>query len=726
MDVLKTRLDIGVRSLAACAAACIGLAAHAQDENCQLPDQAGHGAGGTVAATSDEASGFAVSDNFAIDGGGVIDTVTWWGTYTDFVDPCADGDVADDFTITYFDNNPGCPGGSPNAIIAGPFSVKPDKVATGNVIPSGLGDLVEYEYTASHADVSVNAGACTWIQITNNTAGGVCLWLWETAEGDGASWQAGAPDPANDFDLALCLNLDLGDTSTCALPFEPLCEGGEGSCGEANGTPGCDDPCCCSLVCGQDPGCCVLEWDQICADIALGFGCATLPPCQPEANCQVFRTENAYNSDGTNFLAAEDFSPAEDGVVSNICWYGVYNVGTPDDAFTVRYYDDASGAPGDVIADFSQGGGTLDLELREDTGELVAGFPLFAYTANHADVEVSADGCYWIEISNPNDGSSAWFWSLAAKSNGRAMQSAGGAYGIDAFLPQDLAVCLGLELGAPCGIEDVFDTGPRRTVNWDAGGGCNFAPTFLGWSSGNLGAAQPQRWSAQAFNVPAPPEGDAWHITSIEINGFLVDGFPVDTFNYIVWNRTGFDVPVDGDQVTQGSAPIDAGFDDPDIPDGDDDLFGAQTSFDLAPGNYWLSFFASNAGGTLSNLAWFTNAEFGINNLDKVDKPFHWRAEMFPDPGFVFYQLSDCQLAEIDTDPHDLYNAAFRLRGSAGAEDPVDCDGDVDGDGTVNGTDLILLLGSWGTDNAAADFDGSGTVDGTDLIILLGAWGDCP
>ncbi|MCH8993068.1 MAG: hypothetical protein IIA44_15120, partial [Acidobacteria bacterium] len=53
---------------------------------------------------------------------------------------------------------------------------------------------------------------------------------------------------------------------------------GTGSCGEANpGVPGCDDVECCVEVCNLDPGCCIFEWDQTCADIAIGIGCAPGP-----------------------------------------------------------------------------------------------------------------------------------------------------------------------------------------------------------------------------------------------------------------------------------------------------------------------------------------------------------------------------------------------------------------------------------------------------------------
>ena len=57
------------------------------------------------------------------------------------------------------------------------------------------------------------------------------------------------------------------------------------------------------------------------------------------------------------------------------------------------------------------------------------------------------------------------------------------------------------------------------------------------------------------------------------------------------------------------------------------------------------------------------------------------------------------------------------------ALDPV-CPADLDGNGTIDGADLGILLGQWGGPGTA-DLDGSGTVDGADLGALLGAWGAC-
>jgi len=58
------------------------------------------------------------------------------------------------------------------------------------------------------------------------------------------------------------------------------------------------------------------------------------------------------------------------------------------------------------------------------------------------------------------------------------------------------------------------------------------------------------------------------------------------------------------------------------------------------------------------------------------------------------------------------------------------CAADLDGDGTVDGADLGVLLQAWGKcppgTPCDADLNGDGVVDGADLGILLAAWGNCP
>jgi hypothetical protein len=61
---------------------------------------------------------------------------------------------------------------------------------------------------------------------------------------------------------------------------------------------------------------------------------------------------------------------------------------------------------------------------------------------------------------------------------------------------------------------------------------------------------------------------------------------------------------------------------------------------------------------------------------------------------------------------------------------PPPCDGDVDGDRTVDTADVLAVLAAWGAcppkDPCPADADGSGDVDVADLLAVLAAWGPCP
>jgi len=53
------------------------------------------------------------------------------------------------------------------------------------------------------------------------------------------------------------------------------------------------------------------------------------------------------------------------------------------------------------------------------------------------------------------------------------------------------------------------------------------------------------------------------------------------------------------------------------------------------------------------------------------------------------------------------------------------CPADLNGNGSVDGGDLAMLLGQW-NGAGSADLSSNGVVNGADLAILLGAWGACP
>ncbi len=114
-----------------------------------------------------------------------------------------------------------------------------------------------------------------------------------------------------------------------------------------------------------------------------------------------------------------------------------------------------------------------------------------------------------------------------------------------------------------------------------------------------------------------------------------------------------------------------------------------------------------------------------------------------PAIGFGLASLLPDDFANLDQDgsssedhPYDLdgtYDSpSDRLKGAQldmGAyERPLvndGCPADLNGDGFVDGADLGILLGEWGTLGGydIADFDSNGIVDGADLGFLLGEWG---
>ena len=61
--------------------------------------------------------------------------------------------------------------------------------------------------------------------------------------------------------------------------------------------------------------------------------------------------------------------------------------------------------------------------------------------------------------------------------------------------------------------------------------------------------------------------------------------------------------------------------------------------------------------------------------------------------------------------------------------DPVEefCEGDVNGDGTVNVNDMLEVIGAYGSSDGSGDADNDGDADANDVLTVLAAWGtDCP
>ncbi|MSR41941.1 MAG: hypothetical protein EXS10_08605 [Phycisphaerales bacterium] len=88
---------------------------------------------------------------------------------------------------------------------------------------------------------------------------------------------------------------------------------------------------------------------------------------------------------------------------------------------------------------------------------------------------------------------------------------------------------------------------------------------------------------------------------------------------------------------------------------------------------------------------------------------------------------------EIDCDGNGLVDFGERLMNPSldanqdGILDHCECRADLDQSGTIDSSDLMLLLNAWGTAAAPSegDIDGDGVITGSDVVILLDKWGPC-
>ena len=182
--------------------------------------------------------------------------------------------------------------------------------------------------------------------------------------------------------------------------------------------------------------------------------------------------------------------------------------------------------------------------------------------------------------------------------------------------------------------------------------------------------------------VPGAQSGDGRGISN---TGFVVgEGLVGDTVHSALWQKPlAIDLgQLPGTPFTRASAVNDAGW-----------VVGEAHNFGLTDltAFLWLD-------GQIHNLAELTTGLAGNSHLDSAR----------------------------DTNQSGQIVCRADINGSLVALvlTPTNMAGDVNLDCKVDGADLGLLLGSWGTNQANADFDGSGEVDPGDLEILLNNWSD--
>jgi plastocyanin len=123
----------------------------------------------------------------------------------------------------------------------------------------------------------------------------------------------------------------------------------------------------------------------------------------------------------------------------------------------------------------------------------------------------------------------------------------------------------------------------------------------------------------------------------------------------------------------------------------------------------------------------------GVNIIETTDGSGNWTYLMDGGigpttdgyaPSHVYRYTSACGNFEMGTyDPYDPGSAD--TPGSENPACPINCPADIDGDGTVAVTDILILIGGWGGNDPTHDLDGDGAVGVGDILIVIGAWGPC-
>jgi hypothetical protein len=133
-------------------------------------------------------------------------------------------------------------------------------------------------------------------------------------------------------------------------------------------------------------------------------------------------------------------------------------------------------------------------------------------------------------------------------------------------------------------------------------------------------------------------------------------------------------------------------------------------------------------------VAAFAWAEAGIDRPAAQDTAgpsgFSWLLYNPVEKGVNLENLDDNAFFENMTNIPGTFPGVWMIRATGKPIDETPCPGDLDESGTVDGSDLLMMLAAWGEcddpQDCSADLDGNGVVDGSDLLMLLANWGTCP
>ena len=623
-------------------------------------------------------------------------------------------------------------------------------------------------------------------------------------------------------------------SATLNVAFEAstgACATATGGCGVVHASGGCNQPSCCTTVCGLFPDCCDVTWDQTCVDLAVsqcGIFVYQCTPGGPANNCATAAT--AVSGDGTvNFTNVgatkdgPDHAAATCSSGNNFFWndvwfkvavvangelsaslcgtvpfdskLAIYDMGTAPASFdyntlptalvgcnddgTNCYQTDGVTPYASYLAVPVAVGHTYLVRLASyadgDTGSGTITFnvpePCQLPSSNASEGEVCGsstnNGCVNSVVSaTPISGGQKVAGTFFASAGSRDVDyyaitlaqastvsfktySAstvvssmfGGDLCTGAFLvatgsgscPNTLSACMPAGTyyvaiapstfdGTPCG-SGVFN---NYVVE------CTVAPSACApFANGCIDAGPDTRSgnsdTAVSFGLVACAGGsyttdNSYATVFSGITGGQIQCIEFGVSNYQNVGGTLYVGQVQPAKIsvyrdTNGGAPVDVGNDLVLVASQDVQLKGgvylAGAQFDppiCVDGN------TQNLVVVLDLYATPSGANFGVRAAGNAGTT----------AGLVYLKAAGCDIDTytLSTDIGNFPDAwVVKLNGNF-TQCGSNCPADLSGDNVVNGADLGILLGAWGT--AAGDLNADGTTNGADLGLMLGAWGNCP
>jgi hypothetical protein len=468
----------------------------------------------------------------------------------------------------------------------------------------------------------------------------------------------------------------------CPIP-EPQCGAPQtGDCFEANGSPFCDDQACCDTVCAVDPFCCDVTWDAICAEEA-----AELCACGPE---QV---------------------PANDLCVDAIP-IGLGTTAISNECATAQAPSHASCTDSSVVG--------LGLDIWYTFASTFTG-TLTVSTCNQVPAE-------WDTQMSAYEGTDCGDLSDPPLACAQPVCAAGRIMEVPVRQGVTYLIRIGGTLFDPVGAGTVtlaqggFDpceltippsaTAEPEACGQDQNGGCNSTPaaftdvtlgTLIHGTSWAAGGLRDTDWYRLVLSKPT------------EVTLTMQSEFA---------SRAGFIV-----QVPPGAGTCAAVIDDLEpellggncaelsavamLPAGTHIIYVSTTGFDGVPCVGQSSCCFPHASPGCDD----ASCQSAVCAADPFCCSSNW-------DGLCALQAADLCGGLCGGGVAGLQIGNDYLLGIEGPELP--CPADTNGSGIVDVQDLVAVITSWGTSNAAADVNDDGVVNVQDLVMVITGWGPCP